>query len=225
MPAGSGSAMSCMNSPTGVDAPRALRPSGGMTRRRGLQLTALASVSAALSPRHAWAGRAANPREYHLCLNPQAVLGDPDFLGLVARAGVSCVWLDGFFYGHWPWSIETLTRAREALRQAGLETRIVNVPLGHPGDSLGARDGDFPLTPPTHWRLGSNREGKPCAGTSLACAGHAGKRRSRASVAPRGLLAVLPGRRLPLGSWAGRDRRLLLRRASGAVPAAGRLVR
>ena len=159
--------MSCMNSPTGVDAPRAIRPSGGMTRRRSLQLTALASVSAALSPRHAWAGRAANPREYHLCLNPQAVLADPDFLGLVARAGVSCVWLDGFFYGHWPWSIETLTRAREALRQAGLETRIVNVPLGHPGDSLGARDGDFPLTPPTHWRLGSNREGKPYAGTSL----------------------------------------------------------
>ena len=89
--------------------------------------------------------------------------------------------------------METLTRAREALRQAGLETRIVNVPLGHPGDSLGARDGDFPLTPPTHWRLGSNREGKPLRRHFAACPRHAGKRRSRASVAPRGLLAVLPG--------------------------------
>ena len=48
----------------------------------------------------------------------------------------------------WPWPIENLTRAREALRLAGLEAGIVNVPLGHPGDSLGARDGDFPLTPP-----------------------------------------------------------------------------
>jgi hypothetical protein len=77
------------------------------------------------------------------------------------------VWLDGFLYGHWPWPIETLTRAREALRLAGLEASVINVPLGHPGDSLGARDGNFPLTPPAHWRLGSNRDGRSYAGTSL----------------------------------------------------------
>ncbi len=79
---------------------------GGMTRRRCLGLTALASLTGAFWPWHAWAGRAARAREYHLCLNPQAVLQDPDFPALVARAGVSCVWLAGFFYGHWPWPID-----------------------------------------------------------------------------------------------------------------------
>ena len=41
------------------------------------------------------------------------------------------------------------------------------MPLGHPGDSLGSRDGDFPLTPPKHWRLGERPDGKHFAGTSL----------------------------------------------------------
>jgi hypothetical protein len=138
-----------------------------MTRRRCLGLTALASLSGALCPWHAWAGRAAKTREFHVCLSPPVVLQDPDLVGVVARAGVSRVWLADFFYGFWPWRIEDLTRAREVLRRAGLETGIVNVPLGHPGDSLGARDGDFPLTPPAHWRLGTNRDGKTYAGTSL----------------------------------------------------------
>jgi hypothetical protein len=125
------------------------------------------SLAGAALPWRVWAGRAAGAREYHVCLNPAAILQDPDFPALLAHAGVSCVWLAGFFYGHWPWPVETLTRARDRLRRAGLEARVVNVPLGHPGDSLGSRDGNFPLTPPAHWRLGSTRDGKTHAGTSL----------------------------------------------------------
>jgi hypothetical protein len=94
-------------------------------------------------------------------------LSDPDLPTLVARAGVSRVWLTGFLYGHWPWPIETLTRARETLHLAGLETGVINLPLGHPGDSLGARDGDFPLTPPSYWKPGTSWEGKTYSGTSL----------------------------------------------------------
>ena len=141
---------------------------GGMTRRRYIGLTTLLSLTGGYLPWQVWAGRAAaRAREYHVCLNPQAVLQDPDFPALLAHAGVSCVWLAGFFYGHWPWPLETFARARDALRLAGLEARIVNVPLGHPGDSLGSRDGTFPLTPPSHWRLGSSRDRKTYAGTSL----------------------------------------------------------
>jgi hypothetical protein len=156
-----------MNSPVLADPSRTLSGWGGISRRQWIELTALASLSGAFLPWQAWAGRAARAREYHLCLSPRAILQDPDLPAVVSRAGVSCVWLGGFFYGHWPWSIETLTRAREALRLAGLEARVINVPLGHPGDSLGAKDGEFPLTPPAHWRLGSTRDGKSYAGTSL----------------------------------------------------------
>lgn len=140
---------------------------GGMSRRRCLGLIAAGSLVSVLWPGLAWAGRSAKPRDYHLCLSPEAVLSDPDLPALVARAGVSRVWLTGFFYGHWPWPIDTLTRARETLHLAGLETDVINVPLGHPGDSLGARDGDFPLTPPSYWRPGTSWDGKTYAGTSL----------------------------------------------------------
>ncbi len=125
------------------------------------------SLAGALAPWHAWAGRAPKAREYHVSLSPQAVLDDPDFPAMLVRAGVSCVWLDSYFYGYWPWPIETLVRACEALRLAGLDANIINVPLGHPGDSLGALDGNFPLTPPGHWHLGSNCDGGTYAGTSL----------------------------------------------------------
>jgi hypothetical protein len=148
-------------------APETPSAPGGMTRRRCIRLATTLSLGGAVLPWHSWAGRPARARQYHLCLNPETVLQDPDFPALLARAGVSCVWLAGFFYGHWPWPLETLTRARDALCRAGLEARVVNVPLGHPGDSLGSRDGSFPLTPPAHWRLASNRDGKTYAGTSL----------------------------------------------------------
>ena len=138
-----------------------------MTRRRCIGLTSMFSVGGAVLPWHSWVGRAAIAREYHVCLNPETILQDPDLPVSLAHAGVSCVWLAGFFYGHWPWPIEILTRARDRLRMTGIEARVVNVPLGHPGDSLGSRDGNFPLTPPAHWRLGSSCDGKTYAGTSL----------------------------------------------------------
>ena len=106
-------------------------------------------------------------RSYHLCLNPAAVEQDPERLGMIRDAGVDTVWLAGFFYGHQPYSEEQLRRARQGLNEAGLEAHPVNVPLGHPGDSLGAKDGDFPLTPPPHWRVGQRPDGGKFAGTSL----------------------------------------------------------
>jgi hypothetical protein len=106
-------------------------------------------------------------RQYHVCLGPDAIERDPDLLPAVRRAGVGTVWLGGFFYGHWPCPLERLQAARAKIERLGMAAQVINVPLGHPGDSLGATDGSFPLTPPPHWKLGSRPEGKTYAGTSL----------------------------------------------------------
>jgi hypothetical protein len=87
-----------------------------MTRRRCIGLTSMFSLGSAVLPWHSWAGQAAIAREYHVCLNPETILQDSDLPVSLARAGVSCVWLAGFFYGHWPWPIEILSRARDRLR-------------------------------------------------------------------------------------------------------------
>jgi hypothetical protein len=106
-------------------------------------------------------------RSFHVCLSPGIVEGNPELVELVRNAGVSTVWLAGFFYGHQPFPEDQLRRARKKLARAGLDSQLVNVPLGHPGDSLGAEDGNFPLTPPPHWRLGQRPDGTQSAGTSL----------------------------------------------------------
>jgi hypothetical protein len=135
------------------------------TRRRWLTRTLASGLAVTAFPPHAW-GRAGS-RSFHVCLSPAIVEANPQLLEVVRGAGVRAVWLAGFFYGHRPFSDEQLLRARSLVEGAGLETQLVNVPLGHPGDSLGSTDGGFPLTPPRHWHIARRRDGSPFAGTSL----------------------------------------------------------
>jgi len=138
------------------------------TSRRGfLETTAALAAAGFLES----AGKAAagdpQPRRYHLSISPDALEADPDLLGVVRRAGVTDVWVAGFFYGHWYRSIEVVQAWRRRIEQAGMAAHVINVPLGHPGDSLGAKSGTVPLTPPTRWRLGVQPDGGMYAGTSL----------------------------------------------------------
>ena len=135
------------------------------SRRAWLGCMGMAAVSAPSF--RALAAQRRSARSFHLCLSPVVVEGDPELVDMVARAGVRTVWLAGFFYGHRPYDDALLRRARLRLERAGLEAQLITVPLGHPGDSLGATDGGFPLTPPEHWQTGQRPDGKVFAGTSL----------------------------------------------------------
>ena len=135
------------------------------TRRRWLTQTLVSGLAAMALPPHAW-GRPAR-RSFHVCLSPTIVEAEPQLVEVMREAGVSAIWLAGFFYGHRPFSDELLQHARSRVERAGLEAHLVNVPLGHPGDSLGSTDGGFPLTPPQHWHLARRADGRSFAGTSL----------------------------------------------------------
>lgn len=117
---------------------------------------------AALAPQSAASGR-----RFHVCLAPDAIEADPALLGIVRHAGVSDVWTTGFLYGHWYYSLDRIARAVATIRQAGLAAHIANVPLGHPGDALGAKSGTVPLTPPAHWKPAIQAGGRTRWGTSL----------------------------------------------------------
>ncbi len=134
-------------------------------RREWLKTVTAAGLLASALP--AVAARNRRARSYHVCLSPEIVAQDADLLRRIRDAGVSTVWLAGFFYGHRPFAADLLRRARQRLHEAGLDAQLITVPLGHPGDSLGAKDGDFPLSPPTHWQLGCRPDGSTFAGTSL----------------------------------------------------------
>jgi len=135
------------------------------SRRRWL--TAVAGAALAVP----FVGYSKSPRskrrDYHVCLAPPVIECEPELLAIVRAAGVDTVWLPGFCYGFRPYPPEQIIKAQKLAARAGLRAELITVPLGHPGDSLGSRDGDFPLTPPKHWRLGERFDGKRYAGTSL----------------------------------------------------------
>lgn len=107
------------------------------------------------------------PRQFHLCLPPDTIESDPDLLALTRESGITDIWTTGFLYGYWVYSQTQIQKALEAIGQAGLIGHVVNVPLGHPGDSLGAKAGDVPLSPPPHWRMGVKVDGEEYSGTSI----------------------------------------------------------
>ncbi len=106
-------------------------------------------------------------RQYHVSLAPDIILNRPELLANIREAGVSRVWICTFFYGHWPYELEMLTRAKTVVEKLGMKTGAILIPLGHPGDSLGSSQGGFPLSPPRNWKLGTGSDGKTYSGTSL----------------------------------------------------------
>lgn len=103
-------------------------------------------------------------RSFHLCLAPDVVVGDPELVDAVGRAGVRTIWLAGFLYGHRPYSDDSLRHARRVVERAGMEAQLITVPLGHPGSSLGKPDGN---SPPAHWANARRPDGRAFSGTSL----------------------------------------------------------
>ncbi len=106
-------------------------------------------------------------RRFHVSLSADALLEDRDLLPILQSAGVHGIWMGCYFYGHWPYPIEKLLSARQQVEKAGMSCQIINVPLGHPGDSLGSKEGEFPLTPPSGWRVAQRVDGSTYVGTSL----------------------------------------------------------
>lgn len=106
-------------------------------------------------------------RRYHLCSSPDGLEQNPELLELAKTAGVTAVWVCGFLYGHWYYTPERVGQWAKKIRAMGLEAEVAFVPLGHPGDSLGAKTGEPPLIPPPHWKQCQHADGKKHWGTSL----------------------------------------------------------
>ncbi len=106
-------------------------------------------------------------RKYHVSVSIDALEHEPELLEIFKNACVSAVWIGGYFYGHWYYKPEVIQAWKKKFEMVGIPAYVINVPLGHPGDSLGSYSGDVPLTPPTHWKPGVNHDMKMYAGTSL----------------------------------------------------------
>ena len=135
-----------------------------LSRRAFMALAAAAGAGGYLRGAGAEVGAT---RRYHVCLSSKVIAEKPELLDVVRDAGVSDIWLAAYFYGFW---YETPARLRETaalVMSKGLQWHLINVPLGHPGDSLGDSSGETPLTPPGHWQMAVRPDGSSYSGTSL----------------------------------------------------------
>ena len=106
-----------------------------ITRRHFLAMSAAAGPSGLLKANSVQAVEGV--RRYHCCLGSKIIDVQPELLDIVREAGVTDVWQASFFYGHWYEKPEGLIAARAKVEAKGLGWHVINVPLGHPGDSLG----------------------------------------------------------------------------------------
>jgi hypothetical protein len=106
-------------------------------------------------------------RAFHLCAGTDVLERNPELLEIARRAGVETIWLAGFFYGHWYYTPEKVKVWAARIHKAGMKAELIHLPLGHPGDSLGAQEGAPPLIPPPHWRQAVRPDGSRHWGTSL----------------------------------------------------------
>lgn len=106
-------------------------------------------------------------RDFSVCLTPDVIVDNPFLLNKIAKSGVNSVWIITYFYGFWPWSEDLILKAKKIVETNGLEAFTLTCPLGHPGDALASKDGNLPLTPPSHWSMGKSSQGKAYAGTII----------------------------------------------------------
>ena len=62
-------------------------------------------------------------RTYHLSISTEALDADPELLPIVSPAGVTDVWIAGFLFGYWYYSLEKIWPWRERIERQGMAAR------------------------------------------------------------------------------------------------------
>ena len=113
-------------------------------------------------------------RKFHLTLSEDALDKDPELLHIVQNAGITDIWLIGFLYGHWHFSLDRIRHWQEQVHGLGMNAHILNVPLGHPAyERPVLQPGDVCVVPPEfwrppdHWKSGTTVEGKTFYGVGV----------------------------------------------------------
>jgi len=101
--------------------------------------------------------------DMNYCITAEMVL-DPvkwaQYAKILREAGITRLWLNGYFFGHWEATMADLKAAREVLLRDHFSVGIMNLAVGHPGNSLDPSNPDVIVEIPKTWQYRIDSNGK-----------------------------------------------------------------
>lgn len=105
-------------------------------------------------------------RRFHISLQAEAWLKNPELISIMKNAGISDVWMGSFLQGKWYHTPKELRKSADFLLSKGFKPHVLTVPLGHPGNAIDPSDESW-STKKQNWKNACDYDGSLFSGTSI----------------------------------------------------------
>ena len=105
-------------------------------------------------------------RRFHISLQAEAWLKNPELISIMKDAGISDVWMASYLQGKWYHTPRELRESSDFLRSKGFNAHVLTVPLGHPGNAIDPSD-DYWSEKKENWKNACDYDGSLYSGTSI----------------------------------------------------------
>lgn len=105
-------------------------------------------------------------RRFHISLQAEAWLKNPELISIMKKAGISDVWMGTYLQGKWFHTPEELRKSADFLISKGFNPHVLTVPLGHPGNAIDPSDESW-SEKKQNWKNACDYDGSLYSGTSI----------------------------------------------------------
>ena len=105
-------------------------------------------------------------RRFHISMQAEAWLENPELISIMKNAGISDVWMGSYLQGKWYHTPTELRESADFLKSKGFNAHVLTVPLGHPGNAIDPSDDSW-SEKKENWENACDYDGSLYSGTSI----------------------------------------------------------
>ena len=105
-------------------------------------------------------------RRFHISLQAEAWLKNPELISIMKNAGVTDVWMGSYLQGKWFHTPKELRKSADFLKSQGFNAHVLTVPLGHPGNAIDPSDDSW-SEKKENWKNACDYDDSLYSGTSI----------------------------------------------------------
>lgn len=111
-------------------------------------------------------GNSKSVRRFHISLQAEAWLKNPELISIMKDAGITDVWMGSYLQGKWYHTPKELRKSADFLKSKGFNAHVLTVPLGHPGNAIDPSDDSW-SEKKENWLNACDYDGSLYSGTSI----------------------------------------------------------